>query len=148
MSTKSATAIARRQKLIAARGRTTIVTLMLEGEPETFEIRGLKSGAALALQRNATRKTRNADGEEVEEQDLTILTPALLTATVYDPESGEPIFGAADREAILELPMEFVQPLVEAANELGGMSKKALELAEKNSAPSPASASASPSPES
>jgi hypothetical protein len=121
-----------RQKLLGSKPPRETITVEIEGETLTVEVRGLSSGAALELQQSCTVTTKNDDGEEVEKQDLRAMTPALLIATLYDAETGQPMFSVADRDAILEVPMSQINPLVEAATRVSGMTKKVAEQAEKN----------------
>lgn len=64
--------------------------------------------------------------------DLERMYPDLLIACVYDPEDGQPIFEAADREMLNSKSGKALERVAQVAMRLSGLSSDAAEEAEKN----------------
>lgn len=59
--------------------------------------------------------------------------PDLVTACTFDPETGKPAFGKADRDALLAVSAAALDRIATVALRLSGMNQDAIEQAEKNS---------------
>lgn len=67
----------------------------------------------------------------------------LLVRCCYDPETNEPVFRPEDAEWLILDDAEAVEPLVDAAMRLNGLTGQAVEEAAKNSESTPTSDSSS-----
>src|ERR1044071_5949111 len=114
----------------------------------TVEVRGLTAGQRGRLLNTGTREEVDEDGEKQKTIDLEKLGPMLVIACVYDPETGQPLFSEADRDALGLMSAEFQDRLVEVASRLSGLGPNAAKGAEKNSAPILSGTPSSTSPES
>jgi hypothetical protein len=92
----------------------------------TVEVRGMSAGARGRVLNIARQEDNSMDFEKY--------FPALLIETVYDPETGTPLFSAADTDAINALPNRIVESISSVAQRLSGLGDAAKVL-EKNSAP-------------
>jgi len=96
----------------------------------TVEIRGMTAGAkGRVLTYSRIEGSTNAI-------DFERYTTRLVIESVYDPESGEQLFGPADSELIGSMPADVVEQMTDVANRLSGTASAAVVL-EKNSAPTP-----------
>ncbi len=64
--------------------------------------------------------------------DLTRIYPELLIAACYDPQSGEKVFEPADRDALNGKSGAALERVAQVAVRLAGLSRQAIEVAEKN----------------
>ena len=64
--------------------------------------------------------------------DMAVYKALLLTMSVYDPSTGEPVFGEGDMDAIADLPGSIVERLAVPAMDLSGLGLEAEQEAEKN----------------
>lgn len=119
-----------RERLLAAnvRRQTTIVSFP-SGETMLVEVRGVTAGAR--------GRILNAARTEAGTLDFERYYAHLVIETVHDPETGQPLFGAADLEAVNALPSPIVQQLAEVAEVLSGLGAPNAEALEKNSAALP-----------
>ncbi len=115
-----------------------------DGSVLSVEVHGLTAEARGRIM--TTSMMKDEDGESV--TDIAKMTPQLIIAGAFDPDSGEPIFSAIDAEILGTLSATFLDPIITAVTRLSGMSLAAAKEAEGNSAATTISASASPSPES
>jgi hypothetical protein len=136
-----------RDKLLSKGGvKKEVITITADdGETMQVEVRGLGS---MERGRLMTQATTTSDDGESSVVDLAKLSPQLVISCAYDPETGERLFSEADVEVLGELSATFLDPIINAASRLSGMSKSAVKEAEGNSGATVTSASASPSPES
>lgn len=74
------------------------------------------------------KQTADASGRV----DLERLYPDLVIASCYDPETGEPIFEAPDREMLAGKNAAALETLVQVAMRLSGIQSGAVETATKN----------------
>lgn len=121
------------------------VTVTIDGEALTFEVRALSIARRGELMTRCTVPDDDGEGQHV---DFGRIAPDLVIESTFDPETGEAVFGAADRDAVGELGPDLIDPIIGVATRLSGFSSESKQAAEKNSAPTPVSASGSPSPES
>lgn len=129
---------ARNTILGSAKVKRETVTLTIEGEPVVVEVRGITAGGRGRLLNSARTDDGTLDFERYYAQ--------LVIETAHDPASGQPLFGAADLDAVNALPAPVVQQLAEAAESLSGLGGGAAEVLEKNSAATGNVATASDSP--
>ena len=123
-----------------------ILTLTGPSGPFDVEVRGLSAGAKGEIVNAATTVTTNDDGEAVSQTDAVKLQGALLISCVFDPTSGQPLFGEADRDTLMAGNAAFVDQVFEVAARLSGLGKQANKVAEKNSDATGSSTSSSGSP--
>lgn len=114
-----------------------------DGEVLEVEVRGLGS---FDRGRLMTEATYTPEGSEETVVDLAKLSPQLILMCSFDPVSGAKLFSAADIEAIGITAATFLDPIINTASRLSGMSTGARKEAEGNSAPTTTSASDSLSP--
>ena len=86
-----------------------------------LEIRGMTGKARARFLRDVV----DPDSDEAE-VDLEKFYPALLIATVYDPDTGKPLFEEGDEELINERSSAVLDKLGKIAQHLSGMDKEAV----------------------
>lgn len=101
----------------------------------TVEVRGLNGTQRAKLMKTGFDARGAVDFEK--------LYPELLIASTYDPETGQPVFTEADRDALNGKSGAALERLAQAAMRLSGLSPEAPAQAEKNSAATPSDASTS-----
>lgn len=99
------------------------------------EVRGLTGAQRAKLMKNGFDARGTADFEK--------LYPELLIVSSFDPQTGEPVFTEADRDALNAKSGSALERVAQAAMRLSGLSPEAAEQAEKNSADTPSGASTS-----
>lgn len=114
-----------REKILNSRAAKSERVTLKELDGIEVEIRGLSFGAAVDLQNSA----KDGDGT----MDVKRLYPALVIATVFDPETGEQLFDPADRDPLLELPSLALDELGDHCGRVSGILGKADEDIRKNS---------------
>lgn len=127
-----------------ARTNTRRITIEDPEGPLELELRELDADGRGELLAGAMEL--NADGEPTGTVDQVKLVPAVLIACVYDPESGAPVFSAADRDAIGKMSATFVDRIFKPAAQLSALLNADHEEIVGNSAATAGSASGSPSP--
>lgn len=129
-----------RERLLAANVRRDTLTLPVGdgGAAITVEVRGVTAGARGRILNAARTDNGTLDFERYYAH--------LVIETAHDPESGEPLFAAADLEAVNALPSPLVAQLAELAEALSGLGAENSEALEKNSAALPSDGTASSSP--
>jgi hypothetical protein len=88
----------------------------------TVEVRSMTARARAALQKRFAGR---------DEFDLAEYYADMLIAAVYDPESGEPLFEVADREALKDKSAAVLDRVSDVVTRLSGMGVGALEEAEE-----------------
>lgn len=101
----------------------------------TVEVRGLTGTQRARLMKNGFDARGTVDFER--------LYPELIIASVFDPETGEPVFGEADREALNAKSGAALEQVAQSAMRISGLSPDAGAQAEKNSSATPSDASTS-----
>lgn len=91
----------------------------------TVEVRSLSGKQRAHVLQTAVDRKGNTDLEK--------LYPALLVETVFDPEDGERVFRAEDRDAINARNSGALERVAQVAMRLSGIDAGAQERAEKNS---------------
>lgn len=126
----------RRQKLLQGKRaqvpRETIPIDTGDGIVEV-EVRGLSAGVRGDLMATCVVEGENEEGEKTQRTDLRKLQTALVIKCAIDPDSGEPMFGEADRDLLLELNATYLDPIITAASRLSGLDDDVVKAAEKNS---------------
>lgn len=84
----------------------------------TVEVRGLSGADRAAFLADAVTDEGKVD--------FTRVWPSLLIAGVYDPESGEPVFQAADRDAINAKSAGVTERLAKIVQRLSGLDEDAV----------------------
>lgn len=141
---KSSTA---RDRLIrGAKLKAERLTIMLEGEPLEVEVRGMSAGVRGDLLTSCVKTTMDEDGEDKSVTDLGKMYPSLIINSLFDVETGEPLFGPADLELVRSLDASTFDPIIKVASRLSALGIDAQKAIEGNSAATTASASASASP--
>jgi len=69
------------------------------------------------------------------------ILPDLVIASCYDPETGEKVFQAGDRDALMAKSAAPIEQLAQVAMRLSGMDDEAVDAAGKGSTPTPNDAS-------
>lgn len=129
-----------------ARTNTRRITIEDPEGPLELELRELSADGRGAVLEAATRISVDDDGEKTNTVDQRKLVPAVLIACTFDPESGEPVFSDADRDAIGKMSSTFVDQIFKPAAELSALLESDHEDVKGNSDATPGSASGSPSP--
>lgn len=123
-----------REQILAARDiRSETVAVPEWGV--TVEVRGLTGTQRARLMKNGFDARGAVDFER--------LYPELIIASVFDPETGEPVFGDADREALNAKSGAALEQVAQAAMRISGLSPDSGAQAEKNSSATPSDASTS-----
>jgi hypothetical protein len=99
------------------------------------EVRGLTGAQRARLMKNSVDAKGAVDFER--------MYPELLIASTFEPETGEPLFTAADRDALSAKSGAALERIAQAAMRLSGLNPGAAENAEKNSEATPSDASTS-----
>lgn len=87
----------------------------------TVEVRTMTAADRTTLQTNST----SADGKV----DMTKFMPAVVIATVHDPETGEPVFQQSDIPALLSKSGVVVERLAQKALQMSGMEASSADTA-------------------
>lgn len=101
----------------------------------TVEVRGLTGTQRAKLMKTGFDARGTVDFER--------LYPELLIASTFDPETGEAVFTAADRDSLNGKSGAALERVAQAAMRISGLTPDAAELAEKNSPATPSDASTS-----
>jgi len=101
----------------------------------TVEVRGLTGTQRAKLMKTGFDARGTVDFEK--------LYPELLVASVFDPETSQPVFTEADRDSLNGKSGAALERVAQAAMRVSGLSPEAAEQAEKNSAATPSGASTS-----
>jgi hypothetical protein len=109
----------------------------------TVEVRTLTGAQMFEVKKGSSEIRKNEEEEDVEVQDQAKLYAALLIASVFDPETGAPVFEAADRDAIIAKSFAVLDKVVTVAMRICGLTKPEQKAMEKNSAATPSVATAS-----
>lgn len=109
----------------------------------TVEVRTLTGARMFEVKKGSSEIRKNDDGEDVEVQDQAKLYAELLIASVFDPETGTPVFEAADRDALVGKSFAVLDRVVTVAMRICGLTKPEQKAMEKNSDATPSVATAS-----
>jgi hypothetical protein len=90
-----------------------------------LEVRSMSAG-------DRSRSIRNWVGED-NQVDLVRFYPAIIAASVFDPESGERVFTDADAEKLNEKSSRVIERLAQVALRLSGMTQEAVDEAGEGS---------------
>lgn len=121
----------------SARVKREPLTLTIDGASLTVEVRGITAGARGRLLNGARTEDGSMDWERYFAQ--------LVIESTFDPATEQPLFGAADLDAVNALPVAIVEELAGVAQRLSGLGA-AMETIEGNSAATASAATASASP--
>jgi hypothetical protein len=81
-----------------------------------LQVRGMSAGARSRFLQSFTDEDGNIDYEK--------MYPHLLIATVFDPDSGTPVFDANDVDLINEKSASAVETVAKVSQRLSGMTKE------------------------
>jgi hypothetical protein len=95
-----------------------------------FDVRALGIAARGDLMTRCMVSTEDGEGQTV---DLGRISPDLVIACTFDPETGEPVFTQADRDQVGALSSDLLDPIITAASLLSGLTQGTRSAAEKNS---------------
>lgn len=98
----------------------------------TLEIRGLSAAERGGLVERATVKERKGD-EEVSRVDNTVLTPLLIIASCFDPETNERVFEDEDLDPVNGKSASAIDAVTNVVLRLNGMNKDEQKAIAKNS---------------
>lgn len=105
-----------RKAFLNAKLSSETISVPLDGKDVKVEMRE----KTVQQQFDLLDKARRKDGEIDDE----LLTIESIIATAFDPDSGEPVFEAADRDAIKQLPARAFNVLMKAANDAAGLGQE------------------------
>lgn len=107
------------------------------------EVRGLTGAGRARI--NAASTVRHVDdaGATSLVKDEAILYPLLIIASVFDPATGTPVFGEADRDAIGGKSAGVLEDVAMAICRLSGITADAVTVIRKNSETTPSADSPS-----
>jgi hypothetical protein len=91
----------------------------------TVELRSMSGAARAVLMQEAVQSEGNINMAKV--------YPDLIIQTCFDPETGEPVFEANDRDLIMSKNGSILDRLAEVATRLSGFNDKAVDEAGKDS---------------
>ena len=104
---------------------TVAETLTVEAWNVTVQIRSMSGAARARLLQTAVD-----DGGKV---DLAKIYPDIIIGCTFDPETGEPVFQPADRDALMQKSGAALDEVANVAMRLSGFSEKAVDKAGKDS---------------
>jgi hypothetical protein len=99
-------------------------------------VRGMSAGDRITLMQNAFDQT-------TQQVNMSIVYPDVVVACTYDPDSSEPVFTPADKDAILAKSSAAVERLANVGLRLSGIGKDEQDAAGKDSSKSPSDDSSS-----
>lgn len=138
---------ARSRFIRGGRRKSERLTITLEGEPLEVEVRALSAGVRGDLMTDCVKTGSGEDGEEAQRVDLGQMYPRLIIASLYDVDSGEPIFEEADLDVVRGLDASVFDPVIKVASRLSALGVDASKVMKGNSDATTGSGSASASPE-
>lgn len=113
---------------------SALVTVMGDDkQPMEVLVRGLTQGARGRLLTASTRVEVGDDGEKKTTVDMAVMQPQLIIECACDPASEAPLFQQTDLDAINGLHAAFLDPIIEKASELSGLTTPDLENVAGNS---------------
>jgi hypothetical protein len=121
-----------RAKILGARDIKTERISIPDWDVEV-EIRGMTGEMRSRVVASATVREKDEDGATITRQDQAILYPLLLIATVFDPDTGTPVFSDADRDAINGKSAGVLEDVALVACRLSGITPDAIKAIRKNS---------------
>jgi len=92
-------------------------------------VRGMSAGDRITLMQNAFDQT-------TQQVNMSIVYPDVVVACTYDPDSSEPVFTPADKDAILAKSSAAVERLANVGLRLSGIGKEEQDAAGKDSSKS------------
>lgn len=122
-----------RKAFLNAKLSSETISVPLDGKDVKVEMRE----KTVKQQFDLLDKARTKDGEIDDE----LLTIESIIATAFDPDTGEPVFEAADRDAIKGLPARAFNVLMKAANDAAGLGSEDEVVADLDEAPAAATSS-------
>lgn len=122
--------------------KTQRVTVPAWGDVEV-ELRGLTGAERAAINAAATVTRVGDDGESRQIKDEAILYPAIIIAGTHDPESGDPVFGEADRDVLVSRNAGVLEDMALEILKISGISATESQVIRKNSSATPSDASPS-----
>ena len=113
-----------RDKILAANDIAAKQLSIPEWGGVVIEVRAMNGLQRAKVISNALDKDGNVDTQN--------MYPDLLIASCYDPETGKPLFAEADRAALNQKNGAVLERIAQVAMNLAGITKTAIEDAEKN----------------
>jgi hypothetical protein len=107
------------------------------------EVRGMTGSQRAKVVAASTVSAPDDDGTTVTRQDQSILYPLLLIASVFDPETGQPVFNDTDRDAIGAKSAGVLEDVAMACCRLSGITADSITVIRKNSEATPSADSPS-----
>lgn len=123
--------------------KTQRLTLTLPDGPLELELREVTADRRGDILDACARTNEDGENTGVDQKKL---VPEVLIACVFDPETGAPMFTAADRELIGGMSASFIDEVFAPAAALSGLTNASQEELKGNSGATAGSASGSPSP--
>lgn len=112
--------VSKRDRILGFVDTKAEIVVVDEWGGEAIEIRGMTGKARARFLRDVV----DGDGDDTE-VNLERFYPALLIATVYDPDTGQPLFREGDEELINSRASTVLDRLGKIAQHLSGMDKEA-----------------------
>lgn len=109
----------------------------------SLDLVALTAAERIDLIAKSTVKDTDEDGKTTSRQDNGILYPLLIIASAHDPETGEKVFGDADRDTINSKSAGVIEDLGMAICRISGMTEDAQRVLAKNSVATTTDASSS-----
>jgi len=117
-----------RDKIFAAQDIPTEVVNIPEWGVDVL-VRGMSAGDRITLMQNAF-------DQATQQVNMSIVYPDVVVSCTYDPESDEPVFTPADKDAILAKSSAAVERLANVGLRLSGIGKEEQDAAGKDSSKS------------
>lgn len=114
-----------RDKIFAAQDIPTEVVNIPEWGVDVL-VRGMSAGDRITLMQNAFDQT-------TQQVNMSIVYPDVVVSCTYDPDSNEPVFTPADKDAILAKSSAAVERLANVGLRLSGIGKEEQDAAGKDS---------------
>lgn len=136
-----------REKILAAQDIRKETVYIPEWDV-TVEVRTLTGEQRALARRGAVEVEKKFDPAinemvEVQVQNEAKLSAALIIAGTFDPQSGEPVFTAVDRDALMQKSASVLDQLVLASARVSGLTVAEQKVMEKNSEATPNAVSTS-----
>lgn len=117
-----------RDKIFSAQDIPTEVVNIPEWGVDVL-VRGMSAGDRITLMQNAFDQT-------TQQVNMSIVYPDVVVSCTYDPDSNEPVFTPADKDAILAKSSAAVERLANVGLRLSGIGKEEQDAAGKDSSAS------------
>lgn len=102
----------------------------------TVLVKGMTAGERITLMQNAF-------DQKTQQVNMAAVYPDVVVSCIHDPESGEPIFSAADKDALMGKSSAAIESIAAVGLRLSGIGSEQQDAAGKDSSSTPSEDSSS-----